>query len=105
MGWLEKSIKKQRRFIEDYLMEPMTIIASVCQQNWHDRMNLDNALKQYLIDKPEHHCRLLYVIDKSGAQYSSNISDVIIDDAIIGQDLSDRPYLQNIKQVKTRALF
>ena len=97
MGWLEKSIKKQRRFIEEYLEVPMMLIASVCQQNWHDRMYLDNALKQYLIDKPEHHCRLLYVIDKNGVQYSSNISDVIIDDAIIGQDLSDRPYLQNIK--------
>ena len=97
MGWLEKSIKKQRRFIEDYLMEPMTRVASVCEQNWNDRVSLDNALKQYLVDKPEHHCRLLYVIDKSGVQYSSNISDVIIDDVIIGQDLSDRPYLQNIK--------
>jgi hypothetical protein len=97
MGWLEKSIKKQRRFIEDYLVEPLTLVASVCEQNWHDRISLDNALKQYLIDKPEHHCRLLYVIDSSGVQYSSNISDVIIDDAIIGQDLSDRPYLQNIK--------
>jgi hypothetical protein len=97
MGWLEKSIKKQRRFIEDYLGEPMMLIASVCQQNWNNRIKLDNALKHYLINKPEHHCRLLYVIDKSGVQYSSNISDVIIDDAIIGQDLSDRPYLQNIK--------
>ena len=97
MGWLVISIKKQRRFIEDYLEEPLTLVASVCEHNWHDRIRLDNALKQYLIDKPEHHCRLLYVIDKSGVQYSSNISDVIIDDAIIGQDLSDRPYLQNIK--------
>ena len=73
------------------------LVASVCEQNWNDRIKLDNALKQYLIDKPEHHCRLLYVIDNNGVQYSSNISDVIIDDAIIGQDLSDRPYLQNIK--------
>lgn len=97
MGWLEKSIEKQRRFIEEYLAEPMTMVASLCGQNWNDRINLDNALKQYLVDKPEHHCRLLYVIDKNGVQYSSNISDVIIDDAIIGQDLSDRPYLQNIK--------
>ena len=97
MGWLQKSIEKQRRFIEDYLVEPMSLVASVCEQNWNDRISLDNALKQYLIDKPEHHCRLLYVIDKSGVQYSSNISDVIIDDVIIGQDLSDRPYLQNIK--------
>lgn len=97
MGWLDKSIKKQRRFIEDYLREPMMHIASVCQHHWKDRIDLDNALKQYLVDKPEHHCRLLYVIDSSGVQYSSNISDVIMDDAIIGQNLSDRPYLQNIK--------
>ena len=105
MGWLEKSIKKQRRFIEDYLVEPMTLVASVCQQNWDDRLRLDDALKQYLVDKPEHHCRLLYVIDKSGVQYSSNISDVIIDDAIIGQDLSDRPYLQNIKTAESSGVI
>jgi len=57
MGWLEKSIKKQRRFIEDYLLEPLTLVAYVCELNWSDRIKLDNALKKYIIEKQEHHSR------------------------------------------------
>ena len=105
MGWLDKSIKKQREFIEGFLMEPLTRVATECENNWGDRDSLDNALKAYLVNNPEHRCRLLYAIDKQGAQYSSNISDVIIDEAIIGQDLSDRPYLQNMKTGKANGLI
>ena len=94
MGWLEKSINKQRSFIKGLLFDPMRMAADVCAANWNDRDNLDVELKSVLQQETDFHCRLLYAIDKQGRQYSSNISDVI-DDTCIGQDLLSRPYLDS----------
>ena len=93
MDWLEKSINKQRSFIEGLLLDPMSLLAAICAENWHDRQALDQQLKKYLAKKTDHRCRLLYAIDMNGMQHSSNISDAVVDDSIIGQDLSHRPYL------------
>lgn len=97
MGWLEKSVNKQRSFIEGLLLDPMGQLADISTTNWNDRKELDRQLKNYLQNKTNHRCRLLYAIDMAGIQHSSNISDAIVDDAIIGQDLSYRPYLDSIK--------
>jgi len=96
MGWLDKSISKQRSFIEGLLLDPLSELADICAANWNDRRKLDQGMKDYLRTKTDHRCRLLYVIDRSGVQYSSNISDVMIDETSIGQDLSHRPYLKSI---------
>ena len=96
MGWLEKSINKQRSFIEGLLLDPMGQLAAICATDWNDMEKLDRRLKKYLKKKTDHRCRLLYAIDAAGKQHSSNISDTMVDDAIIGQDLSHRPYLENI---------
>ena len=95
MGWLEKSVNKQRNFIEGLLLDPMGQLAAICATNWKDRKELDRQLKKYLQKKTGHRCRLLYAIDAAGMQYSSSISDTMIDEEIIGQDLSHRPYLQS----------
>ena len=97
MGWLEKSISKQRSFIEGLLHDPLNQLATICSYNWDDRVALDDVLKNYLQEKTDHRCRLLYVIDKQGLQYSSNISDAMVDDTIIGQNLSHRPYLDSLE--------
>ena len=96
MGWLEKSINKQRSFIEGLLLDPLSQLADICAKNWNDIDVLDLALKAYLQEKTDHRCRLIYAIDKEGAQRSSNISDAIVDDTIVGQNLSHRPYLECI---------
>ena len=97
MGWLEKAISKQRSFIEGLLLDPLSRLADICAANWEDREQLDLALKEYLQIKTDHRCRLLYAINRKGEQYSSNISDDKIDETIIGQDLSHRPYLNSIE--------
>jgi len=96
LDWLEKAISRQRGYIEDFLNEPLSQISSICAIHWNDRAQLDDALHQYLQRKPEHICSLLYAIDKRGIQSSSNISDVIVDDTIVGQNLSHRPYLEKL---------
>lgn len=105
MGWLEKSISQQRSFIEGLLLDPLSQLAALCAENWHDRQALDHVLKKYLMKKTEHRCRLLYAIDAKGRQYSSNISDAIVDNAIIGQDLSYRPYLASSDNNEDTALI
>jgi hypothetical protein len=96
MGWLDKSISKQRSFIEGLLLDPLSELADICAVNWNDRSKLDQGMREYLRKKSDHRCRLLYVIDRNGVQYSSNISDAMVDETIIGQDLSHRPYLKSI---------
>ncbi len=105
MDWLEKSISTQRNYIENMLAEPLGQIADICADNWHDRVSLDLALKQFLKNKTGHRCRLLYAIHKNGLQYSSNVSDNIADDSIIGRDLSTRPYLDQIEKNLTKLFF
>lgn len=97
MSWLEASINKQRDVIEAFLREPLQQLAKLSSIYWGDREKLDAALKMFLDNKADHRCRLLYVIDQWGLQHSSNISDEIIDTTIIGQDLSNRPYIEGIK--------
>lgn len=105
MGWLEKSIIKQRSFIEGLLLDPLHQVAGICASNWNNRQQLDTELKNFLLQKSDHRCRLLYAIDKDGHQYSSNISDVIVDDTVIGQDLSNRPYLESIDMHNSEQMF
>ena len=106
MGWLEQSINKQSSFIEGLLLDPLSRLADLCSTHWHDREVLDLALQKYLQKKTDHRCRLLYAITKAGTQHSSNVTDASVDDSIIGQDLSHRPYLESIDvDDKTRLLL
>ena len=59
MGWLDKSISKQRSFIEGLLLDPLSKLADICAANWSDRHKLDLSLKAYLQKKTDHRCRLL----------------------------------------------
>lgn len=96
MDWLEKAINKQRDSIEDLLAEPLKLIADICAECWTDPVKLDDELSDYIRHKKDHRCRLLYAINKQGLQHSSNISDVIVDDTVVGQNLLNRPYLERI---------
>jgi hypothetical protein len=97
MGWLQSSIRQQRDYIIGALREPMSVLAELCKVFWTNPEALDHALKEFLINKPNHRCRLIYVVDEHGVQYSSNVSDELVDRTIIGQNLADRPYLQSLR--------
>jgi len=96
MERLEKSISRQRDYIESFLREPLSQLAAICAAHWADRVLLDLELKNFLQQKTDHRCRLLYAIDQHGLQYSSNISDDFVDHTVIGRNLSDRPYLAGV---------
>jgi len=98
MDRLAKSIRKQRDYIEYILLDPLSLIADICAENWNDRSKLDIELKHYLDTNTGHRCRMLYAIDMNGLQHSGNISDAVFDETRIGQDLSNRPYLHLIEK-------
>ena len=96
MSWLETSISKQRSFIEGLLLDPLSQLAGICEKNWHDQIIMDVELCDFLQQKTNHRCRLIYAVDEKGVQHSSNVSEDFIDDSIVGQDLSNRPYLERL---------
>ena len=96
MSWLESSISKQRSFIEGLLLDPLSQLAGICEKNWHDQIIMDVELCDFLQQKTNHRCRLIYAVDEKGVQHSSNVSEDFIDDSIVGQDLSNRPYLERL---------
>ena len=101
MNWLESAITQQRCLIENILSERLGELAHACAQSWNDRYRLDADLAGFLAvtrRETDQHTRLLYAIDKYGQQYSSNVSKKSMDDTIVGQDLSRRPYLSFMHQ-------
>lgn len=99
MDWLESIITRQRGYITDILSPPMRTLARQCAPAWGVQLHLDHALTRFLAGKPDHRCRMLYIINKDGIQVSSNIFDEFSDSAIVGQNLSGRPYLNMIGSV------
>lgn len=96
MGWLENAIEQQRNHIEKILLESLHKLTMLCEEAWGDRLSLDKVLQNYLTltrRNEDQSYRLLYVINKSGLQCSSNVTVKYSDESIIGQDLSNRPYL------------
>ena len=68
----------------------MRVIAKQSVTVWFNRDRLDKLLAGYISQLDN--CELLYAIDESGRQVSSNIHVDSIDSSAYGQDLSQRPY-------------
>ena len=69
---------------------PLRAIARRAVRVWFNRERLDQVLAETIEGCP--HCELVYAIDASGRQISSNVQADAIDPAAYGQDLSRRPY-------------
>jgi hypothetical protein len=100
VDWLENAVTSQLDNISELLKAPLQELADCCAPSWHDQRLLDEALVSYLRNKVNHRCRLLYAIDETGKQVSSNISADDTDTSNIGRDLSDRPYLGLVEQMQ-----
>tara|TARA_R110002096_G_scaffold17196_1_gene59422 strand:- start:2088 stop:2573 length:486 start_codon:yes stop_codon:yes gene_type:complete len=68
----------------------LRVIAKQSVKYWFDRDRLDKLLAQYINSLEG--CELIYAIDQSGRQISSNVFPTSIDASYCGQDLSRRPY-------------
>jgi len=92
----QKIARKKFDFYNRY-QQTLWQVAQNCVQAWKSADDLDQCLKQHLAKVPN--CKMLYAIDCNGKQISSNIlgSDHI-NPAARGQDLSERPYIQDKDQ-------
>lgn len=68
----------------------LRVVAMQAVTYWFNQDRLDKLLAQYIGSLEG--CELIYAIDKSGRQISSNIYSTSIDSSAYGQDLSQRPY-------------
>lgn len=73
----------------------LRVVARQSVAVWFNRDRLDRLLASYIgvLDR----CELLYAIDSSGRQVSSNIEVDGIDVSAYGQDLSGRPYSVSLR--------
>lgn len=68
----------------------LRVVAKQSVTYWFNQDRLDKLLAQYIGSLEG--CELIYAIDESGRQVSSNIFSTTIDTSAYGQDLSQRPY-------------
>lgn len=68
----------------------LRVIAKQAVTYWFNQERLDRLLAQYV--GALEGCELIYAIDQSCRQVSSNVYSDRIDTSAFGQDLSDRPY-------------
>ncbi len=106
MNTFDKTILARKKLLQEHLGGFMGQLADNCAQGWENHndsdaltQQLDTILLQQLDSCGEiTACRLLYVIDVSGVQLSSNIfsEERRVDSERIGQDLSERPYIAKV---------
>ncbi|HQU17283.1 MAG: hypothetical protein B7Z66_14620 [Chromatiales bacterium 21-64-14] len=91
MAWFNDAIFIRKASLAQRLERPMSEIATRCVAYWSDTDYLDGLLKEALPALPQ--CQLLYALDASGMQVSSNVSGSGLEPQCRGRDLSSRPYL------------
>jgi len=95
---LKLSIERERAALSSYLNKVMAPIASICAASWEQSDEVDRLLSASL--RHSGNSKLLYAVNCDGKQHSSNISHTGKDPGTRGQDLSIRPYMQQIGQEK-----
>lgn len=79
----------------------LRVIALQAVTYWFNQERLDKLLVQYVGSLEG--CELMYAIDKTGRQVSSNIFSTSVDPGAYGQDLSHRPYAVSLSVLSNTA--
>ncbi|MCB1866677.1 MAG: PDC sensor domain-containing protein [Chromatiales bacterium] len=99
---LKAKISEQRLELRLQLALSMSVLATRCAVVLADRIQLDLTLANGLALLPDP--QLAYVVDPGGRQISGNVEPDGIDPDVVGQDLSDRPYLRESAGCQTLSL-
>ena len=76
----------------------LRVIAKQSVTYWFSHDKLDKLLAQYIGSLEG--CKLIYAIDQSGRQVSSNVHANSVDTSAFGQDLSQRPYAVSLSVLR-----
>jgi hypothetical protein len=76
----------------------LRVIAKQSVTYWFSHDKLDRLLAQYIGSLEG--CKLIYAIDQSGRQVSSNVHAKLVDTGAFGQDLSQRPYAVSLSVLR-----
>ncbi|MCK5876687.1 MAG: PDC sensor domain-containing protein [Candidatus Marithrix sp.] len=87
-------IGERRKAMAALFKPAMQNLSKKCVDVWSNSKLLDKVLQQNFFSLPN--CHLVYTVDKSGKQKSSNITKKGIDSSYRDQDLSIRPYSINL---------
>lgn len=85
------ALRRDYETLDERFDRQMRAIAKQAVTVWFAPSRLDKLLAEQIATLAG--CELLYAIDASGKQMSSNILPDSIDARAYGQDLSDRPYV------------
>jgi hypothetical protein len=88
---LHEAIQRQRRILEGWLSDSLSILAEACREVWPDQRKLESSLVQSMEELP--YCKYLYVLDANARQLTSNVTRTGLLASQFGRDRSDRPYL------------
>lgn len=86
-------VARRKQDLAERLAGPLDNLARICASLWWKPAQLDQALVEGRPGIP--HCHLLYALDSSGIQVSANAGEDGPAFELRGQDLSERPYLQD----------
>lgn len=90
--------RRSREALSRHFDGRLRVIAKQSVTYWFNQDRLDRLLAQYIGSLES--CELIYAIDQSGRQVSSNIFSASIDTSAYGQDLSQRPYAVSLSVLR-----
>lgn len=88
---LREIVHRQREALQVLFDAPLRALSRRAMRVWFNQQRLDLVMSEGIGELP--HCDLIYAIDMSGVQVSSNIHRHSTGTCAYGQDLSRRPYL------------
>lgn len=94
---LRETVHKQQDALRTLYHAPLRAIARRAVRVWFNRERLDRVLLEAMGDVLQ--CDLLYAIDTTGQQVSSNVYEHCVDVTAYQQDLSVRPYVVTLPQL------
>ncbi|MBT8102491.1 MAG: hypothetical protein KJO95_05940 [Gammaproteobacteria bacterium] len=96
-----QTAERTREVLSQRFNDRLRVIAKQSVTYWFSQDKLDKLLAQYISSLEG--CELLYAIDQTGRQVSSNIHSASVDSSAYGQDLSDRPYTISLSVLRNVA--
>lgn len=91
---IKETIYQSKQNIEQQLESSFSAVAYLCAVSWNKPLTLDKLLFSQQCKIPN--CKMLYVIDINGIQISANVFPKKINTDKRGQNLRDRPYIQEM---------